>query len=143
MVRDGMSNTIAFAEDAGRDATFYSEFSESVYDGVNPFVRNVPTGQRRFWRWGEAANSIGVSGQINNTAQPYNVKSPYAEHLRNAVCTQVGAGPNDEIFSTHPGGANILFGDGRVQFVKSATNPVVLRGLVTYQGKEIIGPDSY
>ena len=30
MVRDGMSNTIAFAEDAGRDATFYSEYSESV-----------------------------------------------------------------------------------------------------------------
>ena len=52
-------------------------------------------------------------------------------------------GPNDEIYSTHPGGANILFGDGRVQFVKTATNPVILRGLVTYQGKEVIGADSY
>ena len=55
----------------------------------------------------------------------------------------INAGANDEIFSTHPGGANILFGDGRVQFVKDSTNPVVLRSLVTYQGKEVISPDAY
>jgi prepilin-type N-terminal cleavage/methylation domain-containing protein/prepilin-type processing-associated H-X9-DG protein len=144
MVRDGMTNTIAFAEDAGRDATFYSQYSESWYDGVNPLVRNVPTGQRRFWRWGEAASAIGVSGQINNQGKPFNVKSPWGNNCA-TPCPQVGAGPNDEIYSTHPGGANILFGDGRVQFVKSATNPTVLRSLVTYNGwrEGPISPDSY
>jgi prepilin-type N-terminal cleavage/methylation domain-containing protein/prepilin-type processing-associated H-X9-DG protein len=146
MVRDGMSNTISFAEDAGRDATFYSEYSESQYDGVNPLVRNVPTqsyGQRRFWRWGEAASAIGVSGQINNASKAYISKSVYGNTTCGSPCAQVGAGPNDEIFSTHPGGANILFGDGRVQFVKTATNPVILRGLVTYSGREVIDPTSY
>ena len=145
MVRDGMSNTIAFAEDAGRDATFFSEYSETVSNGVTPMVRNVPTGQRRFWRWGEAASSIGVSGQISNTAKPSHSLSSYPTTCTLNATTNacIGAGANDEIFSVHPGGANILFGDGRVQFVKTATNPVVLRGLVTYQGKEVIGPDSY
>jgi prepilin-type N-terminal cleavage/methylation domain-containing protein/prepilin-type processing-associated H-X9-DG protein len=142
MVRDGMSNTMAFAEDAGRDATFYSEYSETAFDGINPMVRNVPTGQRRFWRWGEAASAIGVSGNVNNTANPYNVKTPWGNSC-GSPCPQVGAGPNDEIYSTHPGGANVVFGDGRVQFIKGATNPLILRGLVTYQGKEPIGADAY
>src|SRR5262249_61624702 len=50
MIRDGMANTIAIAEDAGRDATFTSEYNETVYDGVTTQARSVPQGQRRVWR---------------------------------------------------------------------------------------------
>jgi prepilin-type N-terminal cleavage/methylation domain-containing protein/prepilin-type processing-associated H-X9-DG protein len=132
VVRDGMANTIAIAEDAGRDARFVSEYPESPTSGL--------TGQRRFWRWAEAANAIGVSGSINNKVRPMNDQVPYA-----GTCTTacIGAGANDEIFSYHPGGANTLFGDGSVKFLKDGTNPVVLRGLVTYQGREVIGNDAY
>ena len=142
MVRDGMSNTISFAEDAGRDATFYSEYSESVYDGINPLVRNVPTGQRRFWRWAKRRARSAFRGR-STTCPPDELQvalprwmPQWRQHLHRA-------GANDEIFSAHPGGANILFGDGRVQFVKTATNPVVLRNLVTDNGKEIVQSDSY
>jgi prepilin-type processing-associated H-X9-DG protein len=140
MVRDGMANTIAIAEDAGRDARFVSEYNETVYDGVTPMTRNVPPGQRRFWRWAEPANSIGVSGVINNKTRPMNDQAAYG-----GTCTTgcIGAGANDEIFSYHPGGANVLMGDGSVKFLKDGTNPVVLRGLVTYQGREVIGADQY
>ena len=69
--------------------------------------------------------------------------SDKSSYVSNCTTACIGAGANDEIFSTHPGGANILFGDGRVQFVKGSTNPVVLRGLVTYQGREVVGADSY
>jgi prepilin-type N-terminal cleavage/methylation domain-containing protein/prepilin-type processing-associated H-X9-DG protein len=139
-VRDGMANTIAIAEDAGRDARFVSEYNETVYDGVTPVTRNVPPGQRRFWRWAEPANSIGVSGVINNKTRPMNDQGAYA-----GTCTTgcIGAGANDEIFSFHPGGANVLMGDGSVKFLKDGTNAVVLRGLVTYQGRELIGADQY
>lgn len=144
MVRDGMSNTIAFAEDAGRDARFCSQYNESVNDGVTPLLRpGAPTGLRRFWRWGEAASAIGVSGAINNTTRPMYDKTPYTYETSTCPVNYIGAGANDEIFSSHPGGANILFGDGRVQFVKSATNTWVLRSLVTYQGKEPVQPDAY
>jgi prepilin-type N-terminal cleavage/methylation domain-containing protein/prepilin-type processing-associated H-X9-DG protein len=137
MVRDGMSNTIAFAESAGRDATFFSEYTDAT-PGAASF--NLP---RRFWRWGDAANAIGVSGVINNKAKPISGKSVFPTTCNVPATGCVGAGPNDEIYSPHPGGANVLFGDGRVQFVKDATAALVLRGLVTYQGKEVIGPDAY
>ena len=53
------------------------------------------------------------------------------------------AGNNDEIFSFHPGGANAVFGDGSVKFLKSSTNVIVLRGLVTLNCGEVISADQY
>jgi prepilin-type N-terminal cleavage/methylation domain-containing protein/prepilin-type processing-associated H-X9-DG protein len=131
-VRDGMANTVAIAEDAGRDARFTSEYTET--SSFNP------AGHRRFWRWGDPASSIGVSGVINNKTRPMSDQTPYTNSCTTAC---IGAGANDEIFSWHPGGANILMGDGSVRFVKESTNPVVLRQIVTYQGKEVVGSDSY
>jgi prepilin-type N-terminal cleavage/methylation domain-containing protein/prepilin-type processing-associated H-X9-DG protein len=131
-VRDGMATTILIAEDAGRDARFTSEYTET--SSLNP------PGHRRFWRWGDPANAIGVSGVINNKNRPMNDQSPYAN-----TCTTpcIGAGANDEIYSWHPGGANILFGDGSVKFVKEGVNAVTLRSIVTYQGREVVGSDAY
>jgi prepilin-type processing-associated H-X9-DG protein len=53
------------------------------------------------------------------------------------------AGANDELFSFHPGGVNVLMGDGSVRFLKDSVSPVTLRGLVTAQGGEVISSDSY
>ena len=53
------------------------------------------------------------------------------------------AGNNDEIFGFHPGGANCLFGDGSVKFMKATTNVIVLRGLVTLGGGEVVSADQY
>lgn len=45
--------------------------------------------------------------------------------------------------SQHPGGANILFGDGSVRFLKSSTNSATLRSLGTREMAEVISSDSY
>jgi prepilin-type processing-associated H-X9-DG protein len=47
------------------------------------------------------------------------------------------------ISSYHPGGANVVFGDGRVSFLKEAITPRVLRALLTGNGGEIISADEY
>ena len=52
-------------------------------------------------------------------------------------------GPDDEIFSFHPGGANILFGDGSVRFLKSTLNIVIQRSLITLNGGEVVSADAY
>ncbi len=53
-------------------------------------------------------------------------------------------GPNDEIFSFHGGGANVLFMDGHVSFLVSETTPRVVRFLVTSQeGVEIPAGTNY
>jgi prepilin-type N-terminal cleavage/methylation domain-containing protein/prepilin-type processing-associated H-X9-DG protein len=45
--------------------------------------------------------------------------------------------------SYHPGGVNILLGDGSVRFVKTTINGATWRALGTVGGGEVIGGDSY
>ena len=49
----------------------------------------------------------------------------------------------EDYWSRHPGGANFLFADGSVHFVKDGINPLVYRGLATRAGGEVIGGDQY
>jgi prepilin-type N-terminal cleavage/methylation domain-containing protein/prepilin-type processing-associated H-X9-DG protein len=139
-VLDGTSNTIAIGEDAGRDASFISPYTETYYNGTTTLTRNVPPGNRRYWRWGEADSSFGVSGSINNKFRPMNEGNPWPT---TTVTAGNNAGANDELFSYHPGGCNALFGDGSVRFLKESVNLIVLRGLVTLRGGEVLSNDQY
>jgi prepilin-type N-terminal cleavage/methylation domain-containing protein/prepilin-type processing-associated H-X9-DG protein len=159
---DGLSNTIAMGEDAGRDARYVSLYSEAYYDGTTTDVRPCrgtgPAGLggpctngstagvtvttwRRYWRWAKPDQSYGVSGQPNNKYRPDNegVDWPTTPYVTQGNY----AGNNDQLFSFHPGGVNCLFGDGHVQFVRDVINLVTLRGLVTLKGGEVISADSY
>ena len=53
------------------------------------------------------------------------------------------AGANDELFSFHPGGVNVLIGDGSVRFLKDTVNVVTLRSLITLSGGEVVSSDAY
>ncbi len=45
--------------------------------------------------------------------------------------------------SFHPGGANAVFVDGSVHFIKNSVSPLTWRGLGTIAGGEVISSDSY
>ena len=45
--------------------------------------------------------------------------------------------------SYHPGGVNILLGDGSVRFIKGTIDGMVWRGLGTVAGGELISADAY
>ena len=45
--------------------------------------------------------------------------------------------------SHHPGGINVLFGDGSVRFVKNTVNPAVWIALNSIQSGEVISADAY
>jgi len=49
----------------------------------------------------------------------------------------------EDYWSFHPGGANMLFADGSVKFLKNSINPAAWRALATRNLGEIIGADSY
>ena len=45
--------------------------------------------------------------------------------------------------SYHPGGVNMLLGDGSVKFIKSTINGWTWRALGTIAGGEVLSSDSY
>ena len=148
---DGLSQTIAFAEDAGRDATFESPYLEGGMgsNGGNPTTPSMAnygggiagygSAPKRFWRWAEPDSSFGVSGSVNNKFRPMNCPTAFTG------CSIGGnnAGANDEIFSYHSGGANVLMGDGSLKFLRDSTNVVVLRKIVTLKGQDTVSQSDY
>jgi prepilin-type N-terminal cleavage/methylation domain-containing protein/prepilin-type processing-associated H-X9-DG protein len=49
----------------------------------------------------------------------------------------------EDYWSRHPGGANFLFADGSVHFLKSGISPASFRALATRGSSEVISGDSY
>ncbi|APW60989.1 DUF1559 domain-containing protein [Paludisphaera borealis] len=148
-ITDGTSNTIAIGEDAGRDPRFISPYTEGeIYGGVagsgtfpgEQGPAGGPGVKRRYWRWAEADTAFGVSGAPNNKFRPM---CEAAGWTQTGVSAGNNAGANDELFSYHPGGVNVLMGDGSVRFIKDSINVVTLRALITLKGGEVISSDAY
>jgi prepilin-type N-terminal cleavage/methylation domain-containing protein/prepilin-type processing-associated H-X9-DG protein len=140
-VTDGLSNTIAVLECAGRDEKFVSQYFEGMY----PVIRGAgpaggPNARHRFWRWADPGSAFGTSGQPNNKGMPTNEGVPWPSTV---VTAGNQAGANEEPYSYHPGGVNALFGDGSVHFVKDSTNLVALRSLLSLNAGESISSDQY
>jgi prepilin-type N-terminal cleavage/methylation domain-containing protein/prepilin-type processing-associated H-X9-DG protein len=139
-ILDGLSKTIGIAEVVGRQEGMKgsSQFEDPVRDPLGG-------GKRAFWRWAEPACGIGVSGDPLATSDKLgtltsgfkgalrainNNESPFG----GGACDWNGmtdCGPNDEIFSFHGSGANVVFLDGHVSFLTSNIQPRIVRYLVT------------
>jgi prepilin-type N-terminal cleavage/methylation domain-containing protein/prepilin-type processing-associated H-X9-DG protein len=69
-ITDGLSNTMAIAEDAGRQENMTSPYTDPVAGG------GFGTANRRaFWRWAEPDNGFGVSGDPMATADQFGTVS--------------------------------------------------------------------
>jgi prepilin-type N-terminal cleavage/methylation domain-containing protein/prepilin-type processing-associated H-X9-DG protein len=138
-IPDGLSATIAIAEDVGR-----FEAMPGAY--VDPVTGTA----RAFWRWAEPDNGYGVSGDptvtdnfgtvsgspavLNNGRARVinNNKFPFGGSAGTCIWTnKTNCGPNDEVFSFHGTGANVLFMDGHVTFLSENIDAIVMRRLVT------------
>ena len=48
-----------------------------------------------------------------------------------------------QMYAEHPGGCNVLLGDGSVRFIKQEINQATWAALATTRGGEVISGDAY
>jgi prepilin-type N-terminal cleavage/methylation domain-containing protein/prepilin-type processing-associated H-X9-DG protein len=113
-ITDGTSNTLLLTEDAGRPQLWRAG---RAVPGADQAVNGGP------WA-GYHAGVILTGAQLDGTSRP----GPCALNCTN----------DHEVYSFHPSGANAVFADGHVQFLKVGMSIQVLAALVTRAGGEIV-----
>lgn len=107
-VLDGTSNTMAFAEDAGRPQTWLLGRRNAPDHPPQPAGYRASIGG-----WCQPSNLINVTGTNPTVAPPTNTfPGPVA----------VNGSNGEDIYSFHPGGANILMTDGAVRFLRNTVS---------------------
>jgi prepilin-type N-terminal cleavage/methylation domain-containing protein/prepilin-type processing-associated H-X9-DG protein len=116
-ISDGTSNTFLLAEVAGRNLKFH----------MGRQIADNETGGP----WGNPDSRINIGGCDPNDATAVN--GPMAMNCIN----------DKEIYSFHSGGANVVFADGSVRFVKQSVTIDVVLSLLTRARGEVINSDAY
>ncbi|WP_152053488.1 DUF1559 family PulG-like putative transporter [Tautonia marina] len=139
-VRDGTSNTIMYAESAGRPFLFRK--------GGNQISEDLAQVRVNGGGWARPASDLTLDGSAPGGAL---LPGPCPLNCTNGE--DVGTSPfphpyygtegTSEVFAFHPGGANVLLGDGSVRFIKETVNIRTFAGLVTRNGGELLSADDY
>jgi prepilin-type N-terminal cleavage/methylation domain-containing protein/prepilin-type processing-associated H-X9-DG protein len=129
-ITDGTSNSLMVGEMAARPVGYnharqiYVQYGAPVDGVINPT-------QGGGGAWADPFSYAHLNGSSAN-----GIRGMGGTCVMN--CTS-----NNEIFSFHPGGANLLFADGSVHFLKETINPFTMVALVTRAWGEITSSDSY
>ncbi len=116
-ITDGLSNTLMVAEDAGRPLRYTAR-------------SRIGPGFSSGGGWADRENDFitdGFSADGSRQTGPCHTN-----------CTN-----NNEVFAFHPGGANHLFADGSVRFIKETTNIRIFCRLITPDRGEIVTSTDY
>ncbi|WP_152049818.1 DUF1559 domain-containing protein [Tautonia marina] len=155
-VRDGTSQTMLMGEAAGGNdanpfvAVGFAENRVCVpleqFDQAQHFdnVMFMAFGRRRSWGseyivgglMGKTTDRLGTFYGVNDCGYPSTT-----DHFAPANTLSGQTLPNFR--SVHPGGANFLFGDGSVKFIKDTINPLAYTALSTVAAGEVISSDQY
>ncbi len=157
---DGLSNTMVFAECQIEHYQFRSCSNSAFNPYQSPGTQEVPgiitslaptcnlsrSGNKSHTTWanGNLFDSGMTTGVTPNTKVIVPGFGPYAWDFD--TTDESDGGPIYAALTSdsyHPGGVNILLGDGSVRFVKDAINGPAWRGLSTISGGEVISADAY
>ncbi|MCA1685361.1 MAG: DUF1559 domain-containing protein, partial [Planctomycetia bacterium] len=130
-VTDGLSNTVFAGEKSPylADATWVGIIPGYRHFAYNAFA-SAGTG-------GLGVNYDYASSILAAHSGPSLYEDPVTIHPPNSP-----VGHTDEMYSLHPGGANVLMGDGSVRFVKQSINLRAWQALCSRGGGEVISGDS-
>ncbi len=140
-VTDGTSHTIMLAESAGRPY---------VYRKTGKISDDLDTHRVNGGGWCRPASDYGLDGSSNdgltypgpcavncsNGEDLYNLAGNAKPSMSSVPLPFYNTYSTAETFAFHPGGANILFGDGSVHFVNESIDIRVFARMVTRKGGE-------
>jgi prepilin-type N-terminal cleavage/methylation domain-containing protein/prepilin-type processing-associated H-X9-DG protein len=125
-VTDGLSNTVFIGEHS-------SVLSNKTWVGVVPGAVTPPRLDLRPW----PSENNGAGCLVGVHSGPDTHDHPQVIiHAPNHPF-----GHTDEMYSQHPGGANVLFGDGSVRFISQFINPFTWVAMSTRNQGEVVGSD--
>jgi prepilin-type N-terminal cleavage/methylation domain-containing protein/prepilin-type processing-associated H-X9-DG protein len=131
-ITDGTSNTLMVSECGSKPIGYngFRQIYKSEVDGlpVDGVIEPVSSGGGAWADNFTYSSLAGAQGRQNG--------------IRGGTC-MVNCTSNNEIYSFHTGGANALFVDGSVHFIKDVASVQLVAALVTRAGGEIISSDSY
>jgi prepilin-type processing-associated H-X9-DG protein/prepilin-type N-terminal cleavage/methylation domain-containing protein len=122
-VPDGTATTIVIVECAARPL---------IYRGRTPRP-DLFNDQGQCWADSEGPFSLDGSNPDGSLQCQGPILTPRAVNATNG----------NEPYSFHPGGANFLFADGHVQFIRESVSVQVVAALATRAGGEVVRTDEY
>jgi len=136
--------------------------SNTIFAGENSKFKNDPALDHAFNTWSQGGNYTSralpsaarpqvllfVGPKINGSLQATMPTFTTVNDIRNAILTTTG---NPQFItlgqygfrSQHPGGANFVFGDGSVRFLKETINLTTYLSLGTRGNGEVVSADQY
>ena len=121
---DGTSNTTLYSEAAGRSQLCVAGKRCQPY---------LPTDGYTGMIWSDSDNRITVTG-TDSTGLGSIASGPCAINCNNL---------QGDIYSFHTSGANVVFADGSVRFMRDSISITALAALVTKGGGEVVDPNNY
>ena len=130
-VLDGLSNTVF----AGEKTPYLADAS---WVGIIPGYRHFAYNAFASAGTGGLGVNYDYPGAIlASHSGPSLYEDPTVIHPPNSPL-----GHTDEFYALHPGGANVLFGDGSVRFIKQSINLRTWQALSSRGGGEVISADA-
>jgi len=125
-VTDGLSNTVFLGEHT-------SLLSHKTWVGVVPGAATCP--RLDLTNWPSDCNAAGCLVGAHSGPDTHD----HPEKIIHAPNNPFGH--TDEMYAEHPGGANVLFGDGSVRFIREEINPDTWVALSTRNKGEVASGD--
>jgi prepilin-type N-terminal cleavage/methylation domain-containing protein/prepilin-type processing-associated H-X9-DG protein len=129
-ITDGTSNTIFMSESGGKPVGYNRK--RQIYNSeVNgkPVDGSIEPVSSAGGSWGDMFCYSALAGaKCDDSGQ------------RLGTC-MINTTSNNEIYAWHTGGANALFGDGSVRFLRDSTPATTIIALVTRAGGEVVSLD--
>src|SRR5262249_7287056 len=116
------------AEDAGGPDTWGLD-GPSGTGGVTGRQKLLGTNTQTSRGWADPTSSFSMKSSSNTACWP-DAQGKFTQAIN---CTN-----NNAIYAFHPGGANILFGDGSVRFLRETTSIFIVSAITTAANGEVI-----